>query len=181
MNNQQLMNVSQVEIRPATYEDAEIIADLSRSTFYDTFSEHNSSKNMELFLKEQFTRTRLVSEVGAKGNTFFLAYFGGELAGYVKLREGEPPKHLKGLKALEIARIYVVKTFIGHGVGRQLMQVSLDVGREKNLDVAWLAVWEHNPRAFNFYKQWGFDIFGTQIFLLGYDLQKDWLMKKLLR
>ena len=175
------MKSSAIEIRIASYEDAETIADLSRSTFYDTFSEQNSSRNMELFLKEQFTHTRLVSEVGAKGNTFFLAYLGGTLAGYVKLREGEAPKQFTGQKTLEIARIYVVKSCIGKGVGHQLMQVSLETGRERKLDMAWLAVWEHNTRAFNFYSQWGFEIFGTQVFLLGYDLQKDWLMKKSLK
>jgi diamine N-acetyltransferase len=181
MSNRPDTNVSQVIIRHATPEDAEMIADVSRSTFYDTFSEYNSSRNMDLFLKEQFTRTRLISEVGAKGNTFLLAYLGGELAGYVKLRQSDAPKQLKGLKTLEIARIYVVKSFIGKGVGQRLMQVSIDTGKERNLDVAWLAVWENNKRALDFYTKWGFEIFGTQIFLLGYDLQKDWMMKKSLR
>jgi diamine N-acetyltransferase len=174
------MTISPVTIRFATESDAELIADMSRSTFYETFAAYNSSKNMELFLKEQFTRPRLIKEVGVPENTFLLAYHNKEVAGYVKLRQGDVPKQLKGLRALEVARIYVVKDFIGKGVGKELMQASIDIAKDRKLDVIWLAVWEKNDRAFSFYNSWGFEKFGTQVFLLGMDLQKDWLMKKLL-
>lgn len=35
-----------------------------------------------------------------------------------------------------------------------------------------------NKRAFEFYLKWGFEIFSSQVFLLGNDVQKDWVMKK---
>lgn len=136
---------------------------------------------MEMFLSEQFTRPRLIKEVSAPENTFLLAYFNKDVAGYVKLRQGEVPKPLKGMRALEVARIYVAKDFIGKGVGKQLMQASIGIAQERDLDVIWLAVWEENSRAYNFYSNWGFEKFGSQVFLLGMDLQKDWLMKKVLR
>jgi diamine N-acetyltransferase len=172
------MTRSAITIRFATEADAETIADLSRDTFYETFAEHNSSKNMQMFLDEQFTKPRLIKEVGLTENTFLLAYYNKELAGYVKLRQGEVPKQIKRFRSLEIARIYVVKSFIGKGVGKQLMQASFDIAKERNMEVIWLAVWERNFRAFKFYSSWGFEIFGSQVFLLGMDLQKDWLMKK---
>jgi ribosomal protein S18 acetylase RimI-like enzyme len=172
------MTIPSVTIRFATESDAELIADLSRSTFYETFAEYNSPKNMELFLKEQFTRPRLIKEVGATENTFLLAYHNKDVAGYVKLRQGDVPKQLKGLRALEIARIYVVKDFLSKGVGKELMQASIDIAKERKLEVVWLAVWEKNDRAFRFYSNWGFEKFGSQVFLLGMDLQKDWLMRK---
>src|SRR6476619_3177258 len=104
------MTKSLVDIRFATVQDAETIADLSRSTFYETFAAQNTSENMELFLNEQFTRKKLIDEVGATGNLFLLAYFEGQLAGYVKLREGNLPRPPSGTPALEIARIYVVQS-----------------------------------------------------------------------
>ena len=174
------MTRSAVTLRFATTQDAETIADVSRSTFYETFAAQNSSKNMEMFLNEQFTRPRLIKEVGLPENTFLLAYYNNELAGYVKLRESEVPKQLRDFKCLEIARIYVIQSFIGKGIGKALMQASIDIARDRNLQVVWLAVWEHNLRAFNFYSSWGFEVFGSQVFLLGLDLQKDWLMKLIL-
>ena len=81
-------------IRVATKNDAEAIADLSRQTFYDTFHKDNSQEDMEKFLREQFTRGKLLLEVGQPGMYFFLAYLGSEVAGYLKLRDTNRPASL---------------------------------------------------------------------------------------
>jgi ribosomal protein S18 acetylase RimI-like enzyme len=52
------------------------------------------------------------------------------------------------------------------------------MAREKNKQLIWLGVWEHNERALAFYLKWGFERFGEHIFMLGDDTQTDWLMKK---
>ena len=39
-------------------------------------------------------------------------------------------------------------------------------------------VWEKNYRAIEFYTKWGFEKFDDTDFLLGDEVQKDWLMKK---
>lgn len=165
-------------IRYATKDDAALIADISRQTFYDTFAADNTREDMEKFLGEQFTKGRLMLEVGSPGNEFLLAYKGDAVAGYVKLREGKVPMELKGKNTLEIARLYVIKEFIGERVGAQLMQRSLEIAKDKGKDVIWLGVWEKNERAINFYHKFGFEKFGECDFLLGNDLQQDWLMKK---
>jgi hypothetical protein len=61
------MNLS---LRYGTKDDAALIADISRQTFYDTFAADNTKENMNKFLKEQFTKGRLMLEVGAR-KTFF--------------------------------------------------------------------------------------------------------------
>ena len=171
------MNLS---IRPATVQDATLIADLSRQTFYDTFAAQNTAANMKKFLNEQFTRGRLMIEVGRQGNTFLLAYYASQVAGYIKLRETQTPPALIGKANLEIARLYACKEYIGKGVGHHLMQASLDLGREKGKELAWLCVWEKNQRAIDFYTRWGFEKFGDIDFLLGDDLQNDWMMKRVI-
>lgn len=171
------MNLS---IRYATKEDAALIADISRQTFYDTFAADNTKENMDKFLKEQFTKGRLMLEVGAQENSFLLAYSDDKVAGYVKLREGKVQAELKGLAAIEIARIYVVKEFLGKGVGASLMQACFDIANQKSKQVIWLGVWEKNKRAIDFYLKYAFEKFGECDFLLGDDVQHDWLMKKTL-
>lgn len=167
-------------IREATIYDAGTIADLSRKTFYDTFAPYNTEEDMIIFLSRQFTRDALMAEVGMHGNTFLLAYKDGELAGYVKLRESKGPPELKGMTSLEIARIYVVKEMLGAGVGEQLMKTCIDIARNRSKQTIWLAVWEKNERAVRFYTRWGFETFSKQVFVLGTDLQNDWIMKKML-
>lgn len=165
-------------LRYATREDAELVADISRQTFYDTFAADNTEEDMTKFLDEQFTKGRLMLEVGSPENIFLLAQAGDVVAGYLKLREGRRLTPFEWLRSLEIARIYVVKDFIGQGVGRLLMQAAIDIATQKEKEVIWLGVWERNRRAIDFYKSWGFEKFGECDFLLGNDLQRDWLMKK---
>jgi ribosomal protein S18 acetylase RimI-like enzyme len=167
-------------IRAATKADAELIADLSRQTFYDTFHKDNTAEDMEKFLNEQFTRGKLLLEVGQAGVDFFLAYFGSEVAGYLKLRDTKKPALLKNARSLEIARLYATQSMIGKGVGKALMQKSIDEAKLRNCEVVWLGVWEANDRAIAFYKNWGFEKFDEQEFHLGNDVQRDWLMKKVL-
>ncbi|RYZ24113.1 MAG: GNAT family N-acetyltransferase [Chitinophagaceae bacterium] len=164
-------------IRKATVADAELIADISRQTFHDTFAADNDPKDMQLFFEQQFTRGRLLLEVGRPGLTFLLASIDGAVAGYVKLRDGRPPAGVGGT-ALEIARLYAVRDFIGKGVGAALMAESIRVAAELQKEWVWLGVWERNARAITFYERWGFEKFGECDFLLGKDVQRDWLMKR---
>jgi diamine N-acetyltransferase len=165
-------------LRYATKDDAALIADISRQTFYDTFAADNTEANMAKFLNEQFTKGKLMLEVGAPGNIFLLAYAEDCVAGYAKLREGKKLTALNSAASMEIARLYVVKEYIGKGVGKLLMQASLDLAKERNKEVVWLGVWERNDRAIRFYSAFGFQKFDECDFLLGDDMQRDWLMKK---
>lgn len=167
-------------IRQATKEDAILIADISHQTFYESFAADNTKENMDKFLKEQFTKGKLILEVGAPGNEFFLAYDDNELTGYVKLRDASKPRILNNVNAMEIARLYVIAGKIGSGVGKALMQTSIDHAKKNGKTVVWLGVWEKNTRAIEFYTKWGFEKFDETDFLLGDDVQRDWLMRKLL-
>ncbi|TCZ65112.1 GNAT family N-acetyltransferase [Flaviaesturariibacter aridisoli] len=168
-------------LRTATVYDAELIADISRKTFYDTFAADNTEADMRLFLTQQFTRGRLMLEVGRRELHFVLAYVGKEVAGYVKLRDARPPKELGSNSALEIARLYVLQEFIGQKVGASLMAESIRVAQQRQKEWVWLGVWESNARAIAFYERWGFEKFGECDFLLGTDVQRDWLMKRSVR
>ena len=164
--------------RLPTKDDSKLIADISHETFYHAFAADNSKEDMDQFLNEQFTKGKLMLEVGAAENTFYLAFDGDAVAGYVKLRDARKPNSLGDVKGLEIARLYALPAFIGKGVGSLLMELSIKVAKEKQKEVLWLGVWEKNHRALAFYEKWGFEKFGETEFLLGSDLQRDWLMKK---
>lgn len=168
----------QFMLRHATPEDAVLVANISHQTFYDTFAADNTAEDMTKFLNEQFTKGKLMLEVGAPENIFLLAYHQNEVAGYVKLREGKKPLGFNGTASIEIARLYVVKNYLGKGVGKLLMQAALNIAKEKMKEVVWLGVWEKNQRAIDFYTAFGFQKFDECDFLLGNDLQRDWLMKK---
>ncbi|HYM95001.1 MAG TPA: GNAT family N-acetyltransferase [Chitinophagaceae bacterium] len=169
-----------VIIRLATKQDAELIAGISRETFYETFAAQNKKEDIDIFMNKVFTRKELIKEVGLKGNIFLLAYSEDEVAGYVRMRESNAPPALGNAVPMEIARIYTTKKFIGKGVGHALMEKSIVISKEMKKEVVWLGVWEKNQRAIDFYLKWGFEKFDEHDFVLGNDIQKDWLMKKIL-
>lgn len=172
--------MSDVIIRYAKREDAPVIAAISRETFYSTFAAQNKVEDMEKFMSEQFSTQRLMDQVGTPGNTFLLAYIEDRLVGYVRLLEGFPPDELQEFPTVEIARIYAVSDVIGKGVGSALMQRCIEIAHEKKKRSIWLGVWEKNERAIAFYTKWGFEKFGEHDFVLGNDVQRDWMMRKLL-
>ena len=170
--------MSDIVIRIADEMDAELIANISRLTFFETFAADNTKENMEKFMNERFSKEKLVAEVGAPGNIFLLAFDDDGPAGYVRMKETEQNDNLEEMAAIEISRIYSMPHKIGKGVGHLLMQACIDTAKKMNKRRIWLAVWEKNQRAISFYKKWGFERFGEHDFILGDDVQLDWLMKK---
>ncbi len=169
-----------IVIRLAKPDDAEALSDFSREAFYETFAPFNTKENMDKFMNEQFTRDGLIREVGAAGNTFLIALQENELVGYAKLSDGKAPVSLNGISSIEIARIYAATKMIGKGIGSQLIRECMTIAKQWNREVIWLGVWEQNLAAIEFYHKWGFEKFGDHAFILGDDVQNDWLMKKVI-
>lgn len=169
--------LSMVQIRLAEAGEAELIAEISRETFYETFAVHNTVADMDKFMAEQFSKEQLVEEFMIPGYTFFLALVDDEPAGYVFLKN-KSHELLGSVAGMEISRLYVRKTFIGKGIGKLLMQKSIELAEQMQKEWIWLGVWEHNQTAIDFYQAFGYEKFAEHHFLLGNDLQLDWLMKK---
>ena len=165
-------------VQVATAGDAGLIADLSRRTFYETFASHNTKEDMELFMNEQFTKEQLEQEVLNSPDLFALLYHAEIPIGYLRLRLTHTPPELEPTNALEIARIYVLEEWKGKGSGTRMMQYVHTFAVQHGFEVIWLGVWEKNEPAIRFYTKWGFQQFSKHDFLLGTDVQCDWLLKK---
>jgi ribosomal protein S18 acetylase RimI-like enzyme len=166
-----------VSIRVATAQDASLIASLSRETFYNAFAPANTKQDMDIFMSEVFTHEKLIAELYLPDNIFLLAYADENVAGYARLRDKAIPEiSLQTENVIEIARIYAVTSETGKGIGTVLMNECIRIAKEKKRKFIWLGVWEHNEKAIRFYQRFGFTKFGVHNFLLGNDLQCDWLM-----
>jgi ribosomal protein S18 acetylase RimI-like enzyme len=170
--------MKEFKIRLATQADAELVAAISRKTFFETFGAVNTKENMDKFMNEQFTTDKLIAEVNEPDSFFLIAWDGAVAAGYAKLKDGEKHEEFGDRNSIEISRIYALNSYIGTGAGKQLMQACLAAAKERKKEIVWLGVWKKNTRAISFYQKWGFEIFGQQNFILGDDVQEDWIMKK---
>ncbi len=172
--------ITDFRITKAIAADAMQLADISRITFYEAFADQNTEADLVLHLKEYYSIEKMEAELQDPMVCFFLAYCDGELVGYLKMSRHPKPKEEISLDApIELERIYTLNKMIGKGVGKLLMQTAIAYAMEMDKKTIWLGVFQKNETAISFYKKWGFEIYSEHEFVVGNDIQTDWLMKKI--
>ena len=168
-------------IRCATPADAAALAAFAEAAFADTFAADNTPEDMAVYLAGAFGEAKQREELADRSRIVLLAERGGELAGYAMLNDATVPAGATRVtleNAMEIARLYAGRRWIGTGVGAALMQHCLDLAASRGCEWIWLGVWERNARAITFYSRWGFSDVGAQSFQLGADRQTDRIMAR---
>lgn len=171
-------NKANLSIRRATIDDAGHLADLGARTFYETFAVDNTSEDMAAYLAASFSPSLQAKEITDPNTTLLIAEIDGIAAGYAKLELSVAPFCVTGPDPIELSRLYVLREFIGSGVGAALMEACITEAKRAGNATMWLGVWERNERAQAFYKRWGFEEVGEHSFLLGSDEQRDLIMQK---
>lgn len=165
------------EIRLADIPDWEILQQLGRTTFAETYADQNTPENLAKYLEEGFSKATIKAELSNPSSLFYLILHGEKAIAYLKINFAEAQTELNDPSSLEIERIYVDTDYKGNGLGTVLLKQAIIIGNQKHLKYVWLGVWEKNPKAIKFYQKNGFTKFGEHIFTVGDDDQKDWLMK----
>ena len=145
-----------MKIKKCSLDDILDLQKIYRQTFFETFSEQNSEENMRIFLDKAYSEEKLKSEIEDKESETFLAVE----------------------NSLEIQRIYILKESKGLGIGTVFMNLAEKKAQELGVSFIWLGVWEKNFPAQKFYTDKGFRKFSEHAFVLGDDIQTDFLMKK---
>lgn len=166
-----------IHIRQVSINEIEQLQQIGRLTFAETFSSENSEENMRKYLENEFSTTKLQTELNDKNSEFYFAELENKGIGYLKVNFAQSQTEIKDENALEIERIYVLKEFHGKNVGQLLYEKAMEIARQKTVDYVWLGVWEKNLRAIRFYEKNGFVQFDKHIFRLGNDNQTDIMMK----
>lgn len=172
---------SALVVRRATPSDAAALAAFAATAFADAFAADNTPDDIAAYLADAFGEAKQLEELADRSRIVLLAERDGELAGYAMLNDVTAPAGRTSVEltnAIEIARLYSGRHWIGTGIGAALMQRCLDVAVERGREWIWLAVWERNARAIAFYSRWGFGDIGSQSFQLGSDRQTDRLMAR---
>jgi ribosomal protein S18 acetylase RimI-like enzyme len=154
----------------------EALQEISRSTFYETFAAFNSDSDMQNYLEKDMSIHQLTNEFKNPDSLFYFASTNDKVIGYLKLNFINLEDFNANKKGIEIARIYVRKEFHGSRAGQNLFNVAMTIALESNCNYIWLGVWENNPRAIRFYEKNGFEIKGNKKFVLGDDVQNDFIM-----
>jgi ribosomal protein S18 acetylase RimI-like enzyme len=166
--------------KPVTAADVELLANISRETFFAAFAHLNNADDMEAYAAVSFTHQQLKKELNTPGATFIFAMLDQEVVGFMKLNTGAAQNEFKDMNSLEVERLYVLAAYQGQKIGSQMLSFALAMALTHQHEFIWLGVWEHNHNAIRLYERLGFSRCGSHDFMLGSDRQTDLLMKKVL-
>lgn len=156
-----------MQTRIATFADLNLLVNLGRRTFFETFVGTCTDADMELFLDTSYAPEKVASELSDPQSRFFILEDSTGPLGYSRLL-GESPDRV------ELVRFYMELRAIGTGAAHSLMEATLANARENQYKEIHLGVWEHNVRAQKFYSKWGFEKIGEKVFMVGTGPQVDW-------
>src|SRR4030095_1246503 len=165
-------------VRIGTVEDAAALSFIGEKTFVDTWKGTTSTENMRLYTEEIYSEATMRMELSDPVITYFVAFDDDKLVGYVKLSRKQTLGDWISDRCMELCRIYVLSDYLDKKVGKVLMEASIDLAKSEQMESMVLGVWENNHRALAFYKKFGFEKIGEHPFMVGKQVDTDWVMRK---
>ena len=160
-----------------TTNQLDVLLEISRSTFRDTFEHLNDPKDFQEYIEEAFERTKIESQLNGTDHIYYLVCKEEEPVAYFKLNRSAAQTDLADPDSLEIERIYVRKEYQGLKIGKWMIDQIIGFAQKEGMEYLWLGVWEKNRAAIRFYQRLGFIKFREHAFYIGKDKQTDWLMR----
>ncbi|MCB0431017.1 MAG: GNAT family N-acetyltransferase [Flavobacteriales bacterium] len=157
-----------LEIRPATADDAFLIALLARVTFTESFGYlFRDRRDLLAYYDRTFSEKKIADGLAKPGNRFFLAFYDRLPVGYAKLKLNCPSDFLDGEGVCQLQKIYVLRDFLSKKIGLSLYnELMRTAAKNKQMEV-WLSVLSSNRRAVQFYDKTGFRKIGEHTFSIG--------------
>jgi GNAT superfamily N-acetyltransferase len=155
--------------------DSEILAELGRATFVETFGHLYTPENLAAFL-ESHSPERWRAELADPAFSIRLAEEEGRAAAYAKLAPPSLPFET-GRRATELRQFYVLSPWQGRGISGELMAWAIGEARRRDAEELYLSVFIDNHRARRFYARYGFEQVGTYDFMVGTHADLDLVMR----
>ncbi|MFM7079959.1 MAG: N-acetyltransferase family protein [Bacteroidota bacterium] len=166
-----------IKVELAQSDDFEMLSDLGRRAFQEAFGQFNDPGDMQAYLDLSFDPQRIKSQLRDPEVLYLMAFYQGTAVGYAKLiRNSKTANAMQDFKQMQMERIYALGAYVGKKIGKSLMLESLRIAKAEGFDYMWLGVWQENQRAIKFYKDFGFEIIGVKQFVIGNEVNDDYVM-----
>ncbi len=127
---------------------------------------------------ENFTHDKLLACLSVKNSAALILERNGQTIGYALLSPGKEPNQLVPFHSIQIKWFYILEEWTGRKLGDVLMSRCHEHAKALGVVSIWLTVWNNNGRAIHFYERWGFRKVGTCDFVVGRDIQEDFVLLK---
>ncbi|MCK6257143.1 GNAT family N-acetyltransferase [Fictibacillus sp. KIGAM418] len=161
-------NGEKITLRPVVMEDAGQIVDAVKEIV-----------DAGEFLQKERPRTKseeedFISDCRMKGNMYTAIEKQGTVIGIARIIKGE----LTMKKHTGMFRTWINSKGQGLGIGKEVMDYSIQWGKENGLYKIWLTVFSENKIAIRLYEKAGFTVEGVQKgqVIINQELQDEWYM-----
>lgn len=153
-----------LDIRPLEEVLIPSLVELAKTTFVQSHGHSASDSDISAYIESKLNEDEFKREFVNPSNLFHLLYHDNELVGYSKVCFDSPYKVIELQAVTKLERIYVLKEFIGRGMGLKLLNFNMELSKSRLQKGMWLYVWIENIRGINFYQRAGFEIISHEEF-----------------
>src|SRR5574337_212610 len=126
-----------IKIRRIGAADVALLSDVAIRAYSDHYLHlwHDKGK---WYIKKSFSHKKLLREFEDENAQFYLIYFYGEPAGFLKLNINTFLPGTDDVHALELERIYLPKAASGKGIGKFVLNFVFQTAKEQGKKFVWL-------------------------------------------
>lgn len=158
-----------MNIIKVTIDQIEELQAISIRTFEETFGKDNTKADMEEYFNTKMSIEVFKQDLTKDNIHYYMVIDDSKAVGYIKLNITDD--------ICKLVRIYVLNECQGKGYGQNLLDYTIETAKDNQVSIVELGVWGHNLKALNFYKKNKFEIVDTMEFVLGTDVQTDYVMR----
>jgi GNAT superfamily N-acetyltransferase len=165
-------------LRPATADDAELLARLGAATFVETFGHLYRPQDLAAFLAEAHSPERARADLADPRNAAWLMFEDGEAVGYAQAGPCALPHPEVAADDGELKRLYLLGRAQNGGMGARLFAAALAWLVKDGPRTVWIGVWSENVGAQRFYARRGFEQVGEYGFAVGESVDREFILRR---
>lgn len=167
-------------IRVATVDDATSIRHIGITVFAATFGHSMPAEDLDEYLGDAYSLQSVHNDITDPSKTVCVACdTRNRVVGFATLTEGTIEDCIRSAPSpIELQRLYVDGAAHGRGVGGALVRHMEQVAMDRGFKTCWLGVWEENFVAQKVYEKLGYRKVGHHDFVMGKEVQTDWILAK---
>jgi len=150
-----------LSIKKLNVQDARCLSEVALKAYSDHYLDLWCDRG-KWYMEKYFSVDRLGVELQDRNAAFYLAFYNNSPVGFLKLNLDAPLAGIDLKSGLELERIYLVKETLGKGIGKELVSLTVDIGKKLGKDLIWLKAMDTSDGPISFYQKMGFRIVGTQ-------------------
>ncbi len=163
-------------IRRARADEAEALAALGAETFTATFGHLYSQANLEKFLAKNHTSAAYRDLLADDDTAVWIAEVGSEKVGYAVAGPCTLPVPNLPPNSGELARLYLIRSAQGTGLGRRLLETALEFLRNR-YPYIYLSVYRDNFTAQRLYQRLGFEKVHEYFYMVGDHADPEFILR----